>query len=90
MTFSRRYAEQNAGLNHLRESISIGIFGSFSEDYLPVLRATQKFLNANGFARVKISYDLSEVHPRELMEQEDDYNLRMSDLLLEESDLCIF
>ena len=90
MTFSRRYAEQNVALKHLRETIPIGIFGSFSEEYLQVLRDTQNFLNNNGFARVKLSYDLSEENPQNPMEKEDVYNLRMSDLLLEESDVGIF
>jgi len=82
MTFSRRYAERRAHLKHLRKSIAIGIFGSFANEYKPILYEAQKFLidSDSGFATVKLSYDLENDHPRNAQEQRDDYNLRMSDL----------
>ncbi|MCK4269629.1 MAG: hypothetical protein KAW93_04040, partial [Methanogenium sp.] len=90
MTFSRRYAERNAHLKHLRETIHIGIFGSFADEYRPVLYEARKFLRDRGFARVKLSYDLENDHPRNAQEHRDDYNLRMSDLLVDTSDIHIF
>lgn len=90
MTFSRRYAEQRAQQKHLRETITIGIFGSFATEYLQVLQEAQECLIDQGFRNVKLSSDLEQDNLQHEDESEDDYNLRLSDLLVDTSEIHIF
>jgi len=75
---------------NLRETIPIGIFGSFSSKNLKILQKAQRYLIEHGFSKVRISSDLMEGNPQLESESYDEYNLRLSDLLVHESRICIF
>ena len=90
MLFSRRHAEGTADLELLRKKITIGIFGSFDEEYKPVLYGAKRVLTESGFVRVLLSSDLERDNPRGEEETDNDYNLRMSDLLIKTSRIHIF
>ncbi|MGC9435516.1 MAG: hypothetical protein ACP5C4_05455 [Methanomicrobiales archaeon] len=90
MTISRWYARGREHKRNLRETIRIGLFGSFSAENFEILCKAQKYMIEHGFSQVRISCDLMADNRQYESESRDEYNLRLSDLLVRESEICIF
>lgn len=89
MDFFATLADEQRASSALVRSIPIGIFGSFAPRNLPLLETIRDRLREGGYS-ASISLDLGLEHPRVENENPDDYNLRISHLLLDQSWIHLF
>lgn len=89
MDFFAEVADEQRVSSALKRSIPIGIFGSFWHRNQPILEIIRARLRAAGY-NARLSFDLAQEHPQEENEDDDSYNLRISQLLLDQSCIHIF
>ena len=80
MKFPRWYEGQNDALKLARESVQIGIFGSFQR--MEHLQRCKEYLVAKGYTHTVLSCDLEHKFPKLSDETRDAYNLRISEQLI--------
>lgn len=82
--------ELNAELEILKKKCKIGIFGSYMQENLSKLVLLQFFLKHQGYEITLIASDLQERFPRMSRERRSTYNHRLSNNLIEISNIHIF
>ncbi|MEA2034705.1 MAG: hypothetical protein U9N40_04330 [Euryarchaeota archaeon] len=87
MKFSRRHELQISDIEIAKKSVKIGIFGSFQR--IELLKKCREHLISKGYIHTKLSLDLEEKFPKKMHETDDEYNLRISEQLIETSDIHI-
>jgi hypothetical protein len=93
MPFSKEtvdyFFQRNTQLENCKKRTKIGIFGSFHGPRKAALHALKKFLNDNGY-NAQISEDLDKRPEKDKKKIDPIYDRKLSEKLLEESDIHIF
>ncbi|MBN2733862.1 MAG: hypothetical protein JXQ82_03270 [Methanomicrobiaceae archaeon] len=87
MKFSRRNEMKYFDLEIEKKSVQIGIFGSFQR--IEQLKLCKEYLFSKGYIHTRLSLDLEDKYSPKAGESRDEYNLKISEKLIETSDIHI-
>jgi hypothetical protein len=86
MSFLSGLSEELGSPEDVKKRVNIGIIGSFRRPHLEMLK--EHLCDKEGFS-ARVSYDLQEQNPQQPDEDHSAYNVRMSECLIDESQVHI-